>query len=187
LAADSNATSRRLDSKGIELAGPKLPPTAALPKEPPAKAPARAPMRVELRGLLVAQGYYSTKTKQHTGDVYFLRLAFLDPAGKTVKPDAEVQVTLAEDKKEPAKIRRTVTAKEWGLDAARINSETADAASTASDRKTGELWVGLIRTDGSEFAPKADITVTVKDEGTWTWTAVGGKFLSAPRSPDLPK
>jgi hypothetical protein len=177
------STSRRLESKTIELAGPKLPPSAALPKEPPPKAPERPKMRIELRGMMLAQGYYSTKLKKHTGDVYFLKLAFLDPAGKTLRPDAEIEITLTEDKKEPVKVERSVTPRAWAAEAGRITSDTADAATMASDRKTGELWVGLLRTD-AEFNPKADIRVTIKDEGTWTWSAVGGKFLSAPRSPD---
>ena len=181
------STSRRLDSKTIELAGPKLPPTAVLPKEAPAKAPERPKMRIELRGLLVAPGTYSTKTNKYSGDVYYLRLAFLDPAGKIAKPDAEVEVTLTEEKKEPVKVQRSVGPRAWAAEASRINGDTADPAGLACDRKTGELWVGLVRTDGSEFTSKADIKVSIKDEGTWTWTGVGGKFLSAPRSPDLPK
>lgn len=180
------STSRRLDSKTIELAGPKLPPSTSLPKEPPMKAPERPKLRVELRGLLVAQGTYSTKLNKHTGDVYFLRLAFLDAAGKTVRPEAELEITLSEEKKEPLKVQRSANARAWGAEAARITNDNADGATMACDRKTGELWVGLFRTD-QEFNHKADIRVTVKDEGTWTWTGVGGKFLSAPRSPDLPK
>lgn len=181
------SSSRRLDSKTIELAGPKLPASAAPPREAPSKEVARPALRIELRGLLVAQGTFSTKTNKYSGDLYLLRLAFLDPAGKTVKPEAEIELTLHEEKKEPLKVQRSVTRREWGLDAARITGDTLEGGATACDRKTGELWLYLLRTDGSEFNIKADIRVVVKDEGTWTWPGVGGKYLSAPRHPDLPK
>ena len=186
-AAPRMSTSRRLDSKTIELAGPKLPASAAPPREAPSKEVARPALRIELRGLLVAQGTFSVKTNKYSGDLYLLRMAFLDPAGKPVKPEAEVELSLVEAKKEPVKLQRSVTRREWGLDAARITGDTPDGGTTACDRKTGELWLFLVRTDGSEFNYKADVRVTVKDEGTWTWPGVDGKFLSAPRHPDLPK
>jgi len=101
-----------------------------------------------------------------------------------VKPNAEFQIALVDGKKEPWKIQRIVSPREWALDAARINNQTADAATMACDKKTGELWVGLVRTDGGEFTYKGEIRVEVKDEGTWVWRGMEGKFQSAPRSPD---
>lgn len=177
-------SSKRLESKGIEIAGPKIPPSAAPPKEvAPPKEAAKPETRIELRGLLVAEGFYN-KANKYTGDVYFLRVAFLDEKGKTLKPNAEFQIALVDGKKEPWKIQRIVTAREWALDAARINNQTADATTIACDKKTGELWVGLVRTDSGEFTHKAEIRVDVKDEGSWVWRGMEGKYQSAPRSPD---
>jgi hypothetical protein len=176
--------SKRLESKGIEIAGPKIPPSAAPPKEAaPAKEATKPEMRIELRGLLVAEGYFN-KAGKYTGDVFFLRVAFLDEKGKLVKPNAEFQIALVDGKKEPWKIQRVVTPREWAIDAARINNQTADPAVMACDKKTGELWVGLVRTDGGEFNHKAEIRVEVKDEGSWIWRGMEGKYQSAPRSPD---
>lgn len=173
--------SKRLESKGIELAGPKIPPSAAPPKEvAPPKEAAKPELRIELRGLLVAEGYFN-KANKYTGDVYFLRVAFLNEKGAIVKPNAEFQIALVKEKADPWKIQRIVTAREWGIDAARINNQTADATTIACDKKTGELWVGLLRTDGGEFTHKAEIKVEIKDEGTWLWKGIEGKYQAAPR------
>jgi hypothetical protein len=174
-------SSKRLESKGIELAGPKIPPSAAPPKEvaPPKETP-KPELRIELRGLLVAEGYFN-KANKYTGDVYFLRVAFLNEKGAIVKPNAEFQIALVKEKADPWKIQRIVTAREWGIDAARINNQTADATTIACDKKTGELWVGLLRTDGGEFAYQSEIKVEIKGEGTWLWKGLEGKYQAAPR------
>lgn len=184
--------SKRLESKGIEIAGPKLPPPSALPKDlmpdPTAKKePAGRPeMRVEFRGLLFAEGFYN-KANKYTGDVFFLRVAFLDGNNKTLKPDAEFNITLVDGKNEPWKAQRIVTKKEWALDAAKINNQNSEGTTIACDKKTGELWLGLIRTAGGEFTHKAEIKLEVKGEGEWIWRGLEGKYLAAPRSPDKPE
>jgi len=61
---------------------------------------------------------------------------------------------------------------------------TWDSADQEKDKKTGELWVAFVRTDGPNFEPRADMTVVIPDLGTWSWKGLGGKFEVAAKTAD---
>ena len=82
------------------------------------------------------------------------------------------------------KVQRIVEKQMWGADASKINSQTVGDNTIACDKKSGELWVALVRTETPTFDPKADITLVIPDIGIWTWKGLSGKFEAAPRAPD---
>lgn len=177
------AAVKRLSSRPIEIPRPKLPEPA--PEAAPAPA-AEAGMKVELRGLMVVEGYRTPKSNTYTGDVYLLRVLFTDGEGKPAKPNATFQVALLDGKNPPWKIQRIVGKPQWAVDAARVNNMSVEHTTMACDAKTGELWIGLIRTPGGTFEFQAQITLVVRGEGTWEWKGVGEKFEVPPRGPDKP-
>jgi len=138
---------------------------------------------VGIRGLLVVDGTY-TKNSKYTGDVYLIRFMFLDDEGKPMKPTPTINATVYNKDQFYLKVQRIVEKQQWGADASRINSLTVSNDTIACDKKSGELWVALVRTETPVFEPRADITLVIPDIGIWTWKGVSGKFEIAPRAPD---
>ena len=61
------------------------------------------------------------------------------------------------------------------------NERGTDAKASAL---AGELWIGLVRTDGAGFSWKIDLTVTVREAGTWTFKGLADKYEAAAKPPD---
>jgi len=179
------ASARRTESRRVLEVG-----TAKIP-DPPVKAPEaelKGTPKAELRGLMVVEGSYYRQgdSNKYTGDVYLLRLLFSDEKGNRWEPTPTITMVVYNGKEPYTKVQRIVTKESWLTDAGKINGATVAANTIARDRKSGELWVAFVRTDGPAFEPRADITITLRDVGTWTWKSVdrSQKFESAPRSPD---
>jgi hypothetical protein len=172
-----------LGSRSIEIARAKLPEA----QEEKPKADAKAPsMKVGVRGLMKVGGEYLPKSGKYTGDVYLLRVAFLDGAGNPATPNATLNATLHDGQKETWKVQRLATKATWKIDAARLNNQNTDHTTIACDLKTGELWIGLIRSE-SGFPWKIDLSVTVKEFGAWTFKGIeGDKWESPEKVPDKP-
>ena len=69
-------------------------------------------------------------------------------------------------------------------DASRINSLTVADNTIACDKKSGELWVSFVRTDGPSFEPRVDMTIVIPDIGIWSWKGLSGKFEVAAKTAD---
>jgi hypothetical protein len=176
------ATSRRTASRRVESGGARLPPPPPKPSEAAVAAELRPPS-VGIRGLLVSEGSLA-KNGKYTGDIYLMRMIFLDGKGKPWQPEATVQFVLYDGSKEVRKSQRTVTKASWQVDAAQVNGKGLEFDTLALDRKTNELWVGLHWTDKSFAKPRADITVEIPNVGTYIFKDVYGDWVAAPRYPD---
>jgi hypothetical protein len=180
-------TARRLETKTIELAGPKLPdaPAAQQEEKKDDKAPA---LSVAIRGLLVVQGSRSQLGNKYNGDVFLMRAAFLDAEGKTVQPTGTFDVVIYDGEKPYKKVQRILTKDQWKADAAKVNELTVSHDTICCDKKTGEIWVALLKTDtAGAFTPRADVKLTIREHGTWTWKGLQEKWEAAPKGPDEKK
>ena len=181
------ASSKKTGTKAVETRQVKLPPPPAkvMNKDPEldVKNPAKGEYAVGLRGLMVVEGTYG-KNNKYTGDVYLVRVIFLDDEGKPMKPQATINATVY-NKLEPfGKVQRIIEKQMWGADASKINGSTVEANTIACDKKSGELWVAFVRSETPIFEPRADMTLVIPDLGIWTWKGLSGKFEVAPRPPD---
>jgi hypothetical protein len=182
--AAAAATAARTGSKELAPAGPALPAPQA--EKAPAQDEKPGTLKAALRGLMLVEGITTPKSGKYTGDVYFLRVAFTDAAGKPAKPAGTFQIAVLEAGKDPWKVQRIVTAATWKVDAAKLTPQTADPAVMAWDKKTDEIWLGLVRTEGGRFGAQLEITLTVKEAGAWTWKGVVDPYEAAARGPDKP-
>lgn len=181
------ASAKKTGTKSVETRQVKLPPPPAktVNKDPEldVKNPAKGEYAVGLRGLMVVEGTYG-KNNKYTGDVYLLRILFLDDEGKPMKPAATLNATVYNKTEYWNKAQRIIERQMWGADAARLNSQTVADNSIVYDKKSGELWVAFLRTETPIFEPRADMTLVIPDLGIWTWKGLSGKFEVAPRPPD---
>ena len=186
-APPARASARRLESRAIEIAGPKLPDAPAAKQE--GKQDDKSPaLSAAVRGLLVVQGSATKFGNKQTGDVYLMRVAFLDAEGKTVQPAGTFDIGIYDGDKPYKKVQRILTKDQWKADAAKVNELTVSHDTIACDKKTGEIWIALLRTDGgASFSPRADVKLTIRDQGTWTWRGLQEKWEAAPRGPDAPE
>jgi len=138
---------------------------------------------VGIRGLLFSEGVRQANGK-YSGDIYLMKMIFLDSKGKPYQPEATVQFTLYDGKAEVRKSQRSVTRASWGVDAAVVNGAKLEFDTIALDRKTGELWVGLHWTDKAFTNPRADITVEIPNVGTYVFKDVANQWVAAPRYPE---
>lgn len=176
-------TSRRTSTKKVESSGAKLPPLPPKPAEDAAASAELRPPSVGIRGLLVSEGVRQANGK-YTGDIYLMRMVFLDSKGKPYQPEATVQFTLYDGPKEVRKSQRAVTRASWGVDAASVNGAKLDFDTVAFDRKANELWVGLHWTDKAFAKPRADIVVEIAGVGKYEFKDVANQWVAAPRYPD---
>jgi hypothetical protein len=186
-ALPARPSSRRLETRAIELAGPKLPDAPAAKQE--AKQDEKAPtMSVAIRGLLVVQGSTTKFGNRTNGDVFLMRVAFLDAEGKAVQPTGTFDVVIYDGEKPYKKVQRILTKDQWKADAAKVNELTVSHDTICCDKKTGELWVALLKTDGAgQFTPRADVKLTIREHGAWTWKGLQEKWEAAPKGPDAPE
>ncbi len=182
--AAAAATATRTGSKDLSPSGPALPAPQA--EKAPAQDDKPGTLKAALKGLMVVEGVTTPKSGKYTGDVYFLRVAFTDAAGKPAKPAGTFQIAVLEAGKDPWKVQRIVTAASWKVDAAKLNAQTADPAVMAWDKKTDEIWLGLVRTDGVRFAAQLEVSLTVKEAGSWVWKGVVDPYEAASRGADKP-
>ena len=132
---------------------------------------------------MYVQGDYA-KGGKYTGDVYILRLIFIDDEGKTMKPTPTINMTVYNKDAPWGKAQRIVSREMWNVDATKINSSNVADNTIACDKKTGELWVSFVRTDGPTFDPRLDMTIVLPDIGTWSWKGLSGKFEVGAKNAD---
>jgi hypothetical protein len=132
---------------------------------------------------MVVQGDY-TKNGKYTGDVYLMRLVFIDDEGKPMKPTPTINMTVYNKQEAWGKAQRIVTKEQWNADASKINSLTVGDNTIACDKKSGELWVAFVRTDSPTFEPRCDMTIVIPDIGIWSWKGLTGKFEVAAKTAD---
>jgi hypothetical protein len=181
--APAPLTARRTATRRVEGEAVKIPPPPAKPAEEAAFAAGERPPSVGVRGLLIAEGSYG-KNLKYSGDIYLMKLIFLDGKGKPYQPEATVTFTLYDGEKTVRKAQRAVTRAGWAADAGRLKGADVEFDTVAMDRKTQELWVGLHWTDAPFKKPRADITVEIPNVGTYTIKGVEKDWTTAPQWPD---
>ena len=167
----------------------KLPPVPAKDKNNDPELNAKTRIKdyaVGVRGLMFVQGNYLNNGK-YTGDVYLMRLVFIDDEGKPMKPTPTINMTVYNKDQAWGKVQRVVGREMWNIDAAKINSGNVADNTVACDKKSGELWVAFVRTDSPNFEPRADMTVVIPDLGTWSWKGLSGKFEVGAKNADTPR
>ncbi len=176
--------SRRTATRRVAGESAKIPPPPAKPAEDMAAAADVRPPSVGIRGLLFSEGALQ-KNGKYSGDIYLMRMIFLDSKGKPYQPEGTVQFVLYDGQKEVRRAQRAVTRAGWGVDAAALNKGgTLEVDTVACDRKTSELWVGLHWTDKPFAKPRADVTVEIPNVGTYVFKDVVADWVAAPRYPD---
>jgi hypothetical protein len=178
---------KKTATKVVEMKQVKVPPLPAKAKNDDPdlnlKDPKKQDYSIGIRGLMIVEGSYG-KNGKYTGDLYLMRLIFLDDDGKVCKPTPTINVTTF-NKLEPwGKAQRIVTKEQWNADASKISSLNAQNDTIACDKKSGELWVAFLRTEGPVFEPRADMTIVIPDVGIWAWRGLSGKFEVAAKLPD---
>lgn len=157
------------------------PPAAEKPADP--KAPKGPALTVRLAGVVEVKGK-TLKNNLYTGDTFFLCLVFRDGEGKPVQPLGTLTAVCFNGDAPFKRVPRNITKESWKANASKITPDNVSNEAVAFDEKTGELWVGLIRTDGPYFELRADVSLVVKGMGTWTWKKLSEKFESPARGPD---
>jgi hypothetical protein len=177
---------KKTGTRTVETRQIKLPPLPAKDKNNDPELNAKTRIKdyaMGVRGLMYVPGSYLNNGK-YTGDVYLMRMIFLDDDGKPMKPTPTINMTVYNKDHPWGKVQRIVGKEMWNIDASKINSGNVADNTVACDKKTGELWVAFVRTDGPNFEPKADMTVVIPDLGTWSWKGLGGKFEVAAKTAD---
>src|SRR5436190_11097545 len=159
---------KKIGTRTVETRLIKLPPPPAKDKNNDPELNAKTRIKdyaVGVRGLMYVQGSYLNNGK-YTGDVYLMRMIFLDDDGKPMKPTPTINMTVYNKHQPWGKVQRIVGKEMWNIDATKITSGNVADNTVACDKKTGELWVAFVRTDGPTFEPRADMTVVLTDLGT---------------------
>lgn len=178
-------TSKKTGSKAVETKQIKLPPLPVKGKnaDPDLKTARIRDYSVGIRGLMVVEGSY-LKNGKYSGDVYLIRFVFIDDEGKPMKPTPTINATIYNKDQAYGRAQRIVTREQWNADATKINSLNVTADTIACDKKSGELWVSIVKTDTAAFDLKVDMTIVINDLGTWSWKGLSGKFEVAAKGPD---
>jgi len=182
-------SAKKTGTKAVETRQVKLPPPPVKDKNLDPELGVKNRIRdyaIGVRGIMYVQGDYA-KGGKYTGDVYILRLIFIDDEGKTMKPTPTINMTVYNKDAPWGKAQRIVSKEMWNVDAAKINSQNVADNTIACDKKTGELWVSFVRTDGPTFDPKVDMTIVIPDIGTWSWKGLSGKFEVGAKNADTPR
>jgi hypothetical protein len=185
-AASAHPSVKKTGSKAVETRQVKLPPPPVKDRNADPELGVKNRIRdyaIGIRGLMFVPGSY-TKGGKYTGDVYLMRLIFIDDEGKTMKPTPTINLTVYNKDAAWGKAQRIVTREAWNVDASKINSGNVADATIACDKTSGELWVAFVRTDGPSFDPKCDMTIVIPDIGTWSWKGLSGKFEMGAKNAD---
>ena len=182
-------TAKRIGSKKIEIAQAKLPEPAAKQEN---KGPEeKASVKVELRGIMMVEGisFKQGDRTKYSGDTYILKLAFTDGKGNAFKPTPTLNFVVYNGQEPYKKVQRIVGKEQWNGDAAKVNHLSVADNTIVCDKKTNELWVAFVRTDGNSFDPRIDLTLDLRGAGSWVWKGMDKdkKFESPPRGPDKPE
>ena len=189
LAAAPPPTAKKTGTRAVATRQVKLPPPPVQNKNLDPELGVANRIRdyaIGVRGIMYVQGDY-TKGGKYTGDVYILRLIFIDDEGKTMKPTPTINMTIYNKDQPWGKAQRIVSKEMWNVDATKINSLNVADNTIACDKKSGELWVSFVRTDGPVFDPKIDMTIVIPDIGTWSWKGLSGKFEVGAKNADIPR
>ncbi|HLY10178.1 MAG TPA: hypothetical protein VKW04_12800 [Planctomycetota bacterium] len=150
----------------------------------------KATPKIELKGCMKVEGisFKQGQSTKYTGDTYLLKLLFTDEKGDVSQPTPTLNFVVYNGQEPYKKVQRIVTREQWKADVAKINKDTVADNTIASDKKTTELWVAVVRVDQS-FSLRFDLTAEIKGVGTWTWKGVEGdsNYLAAAKGPDPKK
>lgn len=142
--------------------------------------------KVGVMGYYTIPGGYKTVNKQqvYSGDTIFLRLR-IDGFDDKVRPEGQLEVTIAADGKKMAPVRRSITTASQKVDIAKLPGSDADPKLVFYDGVHKDLHIGLQRVENLAKLGKISLDVRFSGKGgTWTWTAVDEPCLEALRPPD---
>ncbi len=143
--------------------------------------------KIELKGLMEVGGisFKQGQSTKYSGDTYLLKLLFTDEKGAPYQPTPILNFVVYNGDEPYKKVQRIVTKESWKTDAAKISKENVADNTMASDKKTQELWVAVVRAD-SGFNPKFDLTLEIKGVGTWAWKGIDSekKWGAEAKGPD---
>lgn len=183
--ADPPPTARRTGSRDTSGESAFVPEKDARDLKPKdaAKPESREPaLTVQLMGAAVFET--TTLKGNPAGNVVFLRMVFRNAEGNPVQPTGSLTALTYNGDKPFKRVPRSITKESWKLDAGKINTLNASHEVVAYDSKRGELWVGIVRTEGPWFELRADVSLTIPGAGTWTWKGLSDKFEVPARGPD---
>jgi hypothetical protein len=186
--APSLASAKRTDSKKVEGKQAKLP-DPVKPEKP--QVDDKSGVKVELRGVMMVEGisFRQGQATKYTGDTFILKLVFTDEKGATFQPTPLMNFVVYNGQEPWKKVQRNITKEQWNGEASKINSKSVSDNTIACDKKANELWVAFVRSDGTGFDPRFDLTLEIKGAGTWIWKGMDKdkKWESAARGPDKPE
>jgi hypothetical protein len=181
------AASKRIDSRKLDVKLAKLP-EPVKPEKPQGDDP-KGSVKIELRGIMQVEGisFRQGTTTKYTGDTFLLKLTFTDEKGAPFQPTPTLTFIVFNGQELWKKnVQRIVTKEQWNADVGKINSKSVADTTIAFDKKANELWVAFVRSDGTGFDPRFDLTLEIRGAGTWIWKGMDKdkKWESAPRGPD---
>jgi len=142
--------------------------------------------KVGVMGYYVIPGGYKTVNKQQvaTGDTIFIRIR-MDGFDDKIRPEGQLEVTLAGDGKKQPTMRRSITTASQKIDISKLPGNDADPKLIVYDGVHKDLHVGVVRVENAGKLGKISFDVRFSGKGgTWTWTAIGEPCLEALRPPD---
>ncbi len=188
-APEPAASAKRTGSRDVSAEAAFVPEKDAQDLKPKTDGPTQAKgpaLTAEIRGVRWIEGLNLRGLK--TGDVAYLRMAFRDADGNPAQPTGSFTAITYDGDRPLKNVPRNITKDSWKLDARRINAQNANHETVARDPATGELWVGLLRTEtGSYMNLRLDVKLTVPKIGTWTWKGLEDKCEAPARGPDEKK
>jgi hypothetical protein len=160
-------------------------------KDPVTKDPKpsekKGAVTVEVCGLTWIDGY-TMVNKKFSGWTSFLRIAIKDADGKPMQPTGKFTAQLSDaNNKSLGAVQRFVKKDSFGLDALKIEPKNADAGIVAYDKKTGELWIGIVKIDSTLEALAIDAKLELDKIGTWEWKGLADKYAAKAKPADKAK
>jgi hypothetical protein len=178
-------TAKVVDSKRSEAKQAKVPEPVKKEKPTPEE---KASVQVELRGLMQVEGiqFRQGQFTKYSGDTYILKLLFTDEKGAAFQPTPTLNFVVYNGKEPWKKVQRIVGKEQWNGDSTKVAPKTVSDNTIVCDKKTGELWVAFVRSDGTNFDPGFDLTLEIRGAGTWIWKGIDKdkKWESPARGPD---
>jgi hypothetical protein len=181
-------TSKRLSSTDVSQAPPP-PVKDAQDLKPPKPAEPKGPkMTAEITGLHWIDSYRIKNVD--SGQVGLLKVKLVDADGKPAQPiKGTFTIILKSGEAAYKRVPRNLESGVYKADAKKVTPQNAQHEKVYYDAGTGELWVGLLRTDPSTpVGLTMDITLAIPDAGTWTWLKLSpDEYKASAKGPDQPK
>jgi hypothetical protein len=154
------------------------------PKEKPKPEEKKAgAVTIEVTGLSWVDGYIMIN-KKFSGWTSFLRVVIKDADGKPLKATGKFTANCFEGDKQRGVVTRILKSESWGMDATKIEPKNAAPEIVAFDKGSGELWIGIIKTDSTLDGLKLDVKIDLDKQGVWEWKGLTDKYAAKAKPAD---